>query len=125
MARWGHVVAVPPCEGNGEIPGVANVHQQEEQQRGSENDRLVGQRRQIGRAGPQFAKGLGHVVSQQFGQRYAALSTLLLQGLAPAAPGAARLGDRELVTCWLERNDAQNYLVLGDPAVRIRKDALA
>jgi hypothetical protein len=32
--------------------------------------------------------------------------------------------DRDLVTFWLERNDAQNYVVLGDPAVRIRKEAL-
>ena len=35
-----------------------------------------------------------------------------------------RLSDRDLVTSWLERNDAQNYVLLGDPAVRIRKDAL-
>jgi hypothetical protein len=68
---------------------------------------------------------VGHIVSQQFGQRYAALSNLLLQSLSPTAPAAARLGDRDLVTFWLERNDAQNYLLLGDPAVRIRKDAFA
>jgi hypothetical protein len=36
-----------------------------------------------------------------------------------------RLSDRDLVNCWLERNDAQKYVVLGDPAVRIRRNALA
>jgi hypothetical protein len=35
------------------------------------------------------------------------------------------LSDRDLVAFWLERNDAQNYVVLGDPAVRIRTDAFA
>jgi hypothetical protein len=33
--------------------------------------------------------------------------------------------DRDLVACWLERNDAQNYILLGDPAVRIREDLQA
>ena len=45
--------------------------------------------------------------------------------IAMAGPLAAmRLGDRDLVTAWLERNDAQNYVLLGDPAVRIRNDVL-
>jgi hypothetical protein len=68
---------------------------------------------------------VGHVVAQQFGQRYAALSTALLGAVSPTAPAFMRPTDRDLITFWLERNDAQNYLVLGDPAVRIRKDALA
>jgi hypothetical protein len=67
---------------------------------------------------------IGHAVAQQFGQRYAALSTALLSALSPTAPASLRPSDRDLVTFWLERNDAQNYLVLGDPGVRIRKDAL-
>jgi hypothetical protein len=68
---------------------------------------------------------VGHAVAQQFGQRYAALSTALLGALSPTAPAVLRPTDRDLVAFWLERNDAQNYVVLGDPAVRIRKDALA
>jgi hypothetical protein len=67
---------------------------------------------------------VGHAITQQFGQRYAALSAVLLAAVSPTAPAAMRPTDRDLVTYWLERNDAQNYVVLGDPAVRIRKDAL-
>jgi len=32
--------------------------------------------------------------------------------------------DEELVSAWIERNDAQNYVLLGDPAVRIRYELL-
>ena len=35
-----------------------------------------------------------------------------------------KLSDVDLVLCWLERNDAQNYVILGDPAVRIRAEIL-
>jgi hypothetical protein len=35
-----------------------------------------------------------------------------------------RPSDRDLVTWWLQRNDAQNYVLLGDPAARIRNDLL-
>jgi len=34
------------------------------------------------------------------------------------------LNDRDLVTAWIERNDAQNYVLLGDPAVGIRNGFL-
>jgi CHAT domain/Peptidase family C25 len=68
---------------------------------------------------------VGHAMCGQFGARFAALSTALASATSPVAPAAMRLKDRDLVTYWLERNDAQNYVLLGDPAVRIRKDALA
>jgi hypothetical protein len=68
---------------------------------------------------------VGHAVALQFGQRYAALSTTLLSAVSPTAPAYMRLNDRDLVTHWLQRNDAQNYVMLGDPAVSIRKDALS
>jgi hypothetical protein len=67
---------------------------------------------------------VGHSLTQQFGQRYAVLSTELLNAVSPTAPALARLSDRDLVARWLERNDAQNYVLLGDPAARVRKDTL-
>jgi hypothetical protein len=68
---------------------------------------------------------VGHTMCGQFGAKYAELSTLLLSATSPSAPPAMRLSDRDLVTAWLERNDAQNYVLLGDPAVRIRNDGLS
>jgi hypothetical protein len=67
---------------------------------------------------------VGHAVAQQFGPPYAALSVALLNYTAPGVPASMRHSDRELVGFWLERNDAQNYVTLGDPAVRIRPDDL-
>ncbi len=67
---------------------------------------------------------VGHAMCGQFGAKFAELSALLLSATSPTAPVAMRLGDRDLVTRWLERNDAQNFVLLGDPAVRIRKDDL-
>jgi hypothetical protein len=67
---------------------------------------------------------VGHAMCEQFGARFSYLSALLLSATSPSAPAAMRLSDRDLVTRWLERNDAQNYVLLGDPAVSIRKDVL-
>jgi hypothetical protein len=67
---------------------------------------------------------VGHALAQQFGARFAELSALLLSAVSPTAPPAMRPSDRDLVTYWLERNDAQNYVMLGDPAARIRNDML-
>ncbi|HME68371.1 MAG TPA: hypothetical protein VKM54_00680, partial [Myxococcota bacterium] len=66
----------------------------------------------------------GYAVQQNFGGRYSALSVHLLNLLSPMAPAAAKPSDRDLVNYWMERNDAQNYVVLGDPAVRIRNEVL-
>ncbi len=52
------------------------------------------------------------------------LSVLLLNATSPTTPDSMRLGDRDLVMSWLEWNDAQNYILLGDPAVRVRRDLL-
>jgi hypothetical protein len=67
---------------------------------------------------------VGHAMCGQFGARYSTLSVMLLNATSPTTPSAMRLPDRDLVARWLERNDAQNYVLLGDPAVRIRKDLL-
>jgi hypothetical protein len=67
---------------------------------------------------------VGHAMCGQFGTRFAALSTALASSTSPTAPTSMHLSDRDLVTFWLERNDAQNYVMLGDPAVRIRKEAM-
>jgi hypothetical protein len=29
-----------------------------------------------------------------------------------------------MAALWVERNDSQNYILLGDPAVRLRVDAM-
>ena len=68
---------------------------------------------------------IGHTMCGQFGARYAELSALLLSSTSPTTPAAMRPNDRDLVTTWIERNDAQNYVLLGDPAVRIRNDVLS
>ena len=68
---------------------------------------------------------VGNAIRGQFGARFASLSTALASATSPVAPAAMHLSDRDLVSFWLERNDAQNYVVLGDPAVRIRTDAFA
>ena len=67
---------------------------------------------------------VGHAICGQFGARFSALSVLLLSATSLTAANASPPSDRELVTRWLERNDAQNYVLLGDPAVRIRNDLL-
>jgi hypothetical protein len=68
---------------------------------------------------------VGHVLTQYFGHHFADLSAILLSGSSQSVPPSMRLSDRALVSRWLERNDAQNYVMLGDPAVRIRTDVLA
>lgn len=74
-----------------------------------------------------FQNAVGRILAGQpvglamkdFNERYAALSTNLSKVLAPA--GFTRVvEDAVLVRTWMERNDAQNYVVIGDPAVRLR-----
>jgi hypothetical protein len=67
---------------------------------------------------------VGHAMCSQFAARYSMLSVVLLNATSPTTPDSMRLGDRDLVMSWLERNDAQNYILLGDPAARVRSDLL-
>jgi hypothetical protein len=66
---------------------------------------------------------VGHAM-KDFNERYAALSTTLAGMLEEMEFGAA-VDSEQLVRAWVERNDAEGYLVLGDPAVAIRADVLS
>jgi hypothetical protein len=64
---------------------------------------------------------VGHA-TKELNEKYSLLSTQLLNLLH--APAGKRLTDRELAGLWIDRNDFQNYILLGDPAVRLRSDLL-
>ncbi len=66
---------------------------------------------------------VGHA-TKNFSERYAVLSTALLSQLDETDP-AAKPTPQEIASTWIERNDAQNYVVLCDPAVRLRPELLA
>ena len=61
---------------------------------------------------------VGHA-TKDISEKYATLSAHLLGLIGPDASGTPPT-DQRLVNAWIERNDAQNYIVLGDPAVRLR-----
>ncbi len=65
---------------------------------------------------------VGHA-TKDFSDRYAVLSAELLGNLDETQPGP-KPSDAELAWAWIERNDAQNYVILGDPAARLRVDRL-
>lgn len=54
-----------------------------------------------------------------FTQRYSVLSTGLLNKLDR---NAQPMTDRELAQRWIERNDAQGYVLLGDPGASVKDD---
>ncbi len=56
-----------------------------------------------------------------FYERYASLSVSLSSMLEQISFGA-EVSDDELTNAWIERNDAEGYLILGDPAVRLRRE---
>lgn len=64
---------------------------------------------------------IGHPVGlalQNFNDRYAQYSAALADLLEVA--GFASVPEAALASAWLLRNDAQGYVLLGDPAVRLR-----
>lgn len=56
---------------------------------------------------------------KDFYERYASLSVSLSSMLEEISFGAT-VADAELTAAWIARNDAEGYLILGDPAVRLR-----
>jgi hypothetical protein len=65
---------------------------------------------------------VGHA-TKNFSERFAVLSSELLGMLDDTSPGP-KPTPQEIANAWVERNDAQNYVLLGDPAVRLRAELL-
>jgi hypothetical protein len=65
-----------------------------------------------------LGKRLGDA-TDQFNMRWAALSTELAEDLDQMRLGK-KIDDRKLASQWVARDDARNYVLLGDPAVQLR-----
>jgi len=63
---------------------------------------------------------VGHA-TRDFSRKFATLSAQLLEQFDTSRP-VRRLDDWDMALAWTERNDAQSYVMLGDPAVRLRVD---
>jgi peptidase C25-like protein len=85
-------------------------------------------------AGPQlipFQNAIGRLLvgqpvgyaTKDFNEKFAALSASLGNLLEQVGFGA-RVSDLELANTWVERNDAGGYIIIGDPAVRLRVEQL-
>jgi hypothetical protein len=74
-----------------------------------------------------FSNCMGRVLNGQpvglalkdFNERYASL-TVTLAGLLQQVGFGVKIPDAELASRWVERNDAEGYVLLGDPAVALR-----
>ena len=85
----------------------------------------------IGQQLQPFRNMIGRIISGQpvghstrdFSERYAALSTELLSSM-DRSQVETELSAKKLARLWTERNDAQNYIMLGDPAAAVRSDAM-
>jgi hypothetical protein len=65
---------------------------------------------------------VGHAM-KDFNERYATLSTELNTKLENIGFGEV-ISDKDLASNWIERNDAEGYAIIGDPAVSLRVDDL-
>lgn len=65
---------------------------------------------------------IGHAL-KDFNEKYAAVSTSL-SGLLEQISNGMAVSKADLAGMWVERNDAEGYLLLGDPAVRLRVNDL-
>jgi hypothetical protein len=78
-----------------------------------------------------FENAIGFIVNGQplgwalkeFNEVFAASSVNLTNTLRDK-DGGVDVSDRAIAALWLERNDAEGYVLMGDPAVCLRKDAL-
>lgn len=68
-------------------------------------------------------KPVGHAI-QDFNMRYAALSIQISSLIEERLSYHKNVPDDQIAYVWLQRNDAEGYIVLGDPAVRLRADEL-
>ncbi len=62
---------------------------------------------------------VGHAM-KDFNERFAFLSTNLSSLLEKLSFDPGVVSDKELAMNWIERNDAESYIVIGDPAARLR-----
>lgn len=70
-----------------------------------------------------LGQSVGHA-TDQLNLRWAAATSRLLQGIESLKiPGGAD-STEQVENLWVARNDARNYVVLGDPAVRLRVDKM-
>jgi hypothetical protein len=61
--------------------------------------------------------------TKDFSEKYAVLANELLSRLDETQGGEPPSAE-DLAWTWIERNDAQNYILLGGPAVRVRVEQL-
>jgi len=62
---------------------------------------------------------VGHAM-KDFKERYVFLSTRLSSLLEKLNYDPTAVSDRDLARNWIERNDAESYIIVGDPAVHLR-----
>jgi hypothetical protein len=91
-----------------------------------QNDRLGPQTQDMRDVVSRILRGfrLGQALDN-FNLRWTILSAELSGLLRDRELDPARVPDALLANCWLTRDDARNYLLLGDPAVRLRIDLMA
>lgn len=58
--------------------------------------------------------------TDQFDVRKAAISTILVDNVRVKNRNPAAIPDWELANLWVARNDARDYIILGDPAVQLK-----
>jgi hypothetical protein len=65
------------------------------------------------------------LATDELNLRWAVLSAELSMTMASARTAAACVSTAEVANRWVARNDARNYVILGDPAVRLRVECMA